>query len=147
MKMSIYLDYNASAPIDKSVLEVMIETYMKSYGNADSRTHIYGNQASAQVERAREQVAALLKIRREEVIFTSGSTESNNMAILGMRNYAIQNNKRHIVTSTIEHKSVLEPIKQLMKEGFDVDFVKPNRSGRIIVVQLSRQKSKLFIMN
>lgn len=129
--MSIYLDHNASTPVDERVLEAMISTYREYYGNADSRTHDYGNNARIQVEKAREQVALLLGVAKNEIIFTSGATESNNLAILGLADYGIQNNKRHIITTAIEHKAVLEPCKVLQNRGFEVDFVTPDASGRI----------------
>lgn len=129
--MGIYLDYNASSPIDERVLETMISVYKSGYGNADSRTHNYGESARKVVDTARSQVAQLLHVEKNEVFFTSGSTESNNIAIQGLKEYGIENGKRHIVTSTIEHKAVLETVRHLEKEGFDVDYVTPRNNGRI----------------
>ena len=94
--MGIYLDYNASAPIDEVVLETMIDVYRNHVGNADSRTHDYGDQAREIVENARKQVASLLGISSGEVFFTSGATESNNIAIQGLEAYAAQTGKNHI---------------------------------------------------
>lgn len=131
--MSLYLDYNASTPIDESVLELMVDVYKNRYGNADSRTHYYGSEAKGIVEKAREQVAGLLNIYKNEVIFTSGSTESNNIAILGLREEGIKKNKLHIITTAIEHKSVLEPMKKLSGEGFEIEKVYPRENGRIDV--------------
>ena len=82
--MSVYLDYNASVPIDMRVLDKMVDVYKNSYGNADSRTHQYGESAREVVENARKQVANLLNIKPDEVFFTSGATESNNIAIQGL---------------------------------------------------------------
>lgn len=129
--MSIYLDYNASAPIDSKVLQVMIDVYKNHIGNADSRTHIYGDSAREIVEAARKQVAELLKVTPGEVFFTSGATESNNIAIQGLYDYACESGKKHIVTSTIEHKAILETVKEMERRGFEVDFVDPDTSGRI----------------
>lgn len=129
--MSIYLDHNASTPIDERVLDVMIVTYRDIYGNPDSRTHDFGTNAQKEVEKAREQVASLLGITKNEVIFTSGATESDNLAIFGLADYGIENNKRHVITTAIEHKAVLEPIKILEKRGFEVDFIAPDETGRI----------------
>ena len=129
--MGIYLDYNASAPIDDRVLEVMINVYKNVYGNADSRTHDYGDGARKIVEDARGHVANLLGIDKGEVFFTSGSTESNNIAIRGLQKYAEESDKKHIITSTIEHKSVLETAKSLKEEGFEVDLIDPEKDGRI----------------
>lgn len=131
--MSIYLDYNASTPIDDRVLTIMINTYRNDYGNADSRTHDYGNNAKLLVETAREQVASILNISKNEVIFTSGATESDNLAIIGMAEYGNKNKRRHIITTAIEHKAVLEPMKYLLEQGFEVDFIRPDSSGRVNV--------------
>lgn len=131
--MSIYLDYNASAPIDPTVLATMVDVYQNHIGNADSRTHDYGDQARGVVETARKQVASLLGIDATEVFFTSGSTESNNIAIQGLEAYANECGKKHIITSSIEHKSVLETAKAMSKRGFEVDIVDPEPSGSISV--------------
>ena len=127
--MSTYLDYNGSAPIDQRVLDVMIEVYKGTIGNADSRTHNHGESARLVVENARKQVAELLGISSGEVFFTSGSTESNNIAIQGLMEYAEETGKKHIITTAIEHKAVLETVKALEKKGYDVEFVDPDRSG------------------
>ncbi len=135
--MGIYLDYNASAPIDERVLDVMIDVYKNAYGNPDSRTHDYGDGARKVVENARGQVASLLGVDNSEVFFTSGSTESNNLAIRGLIDYANETGKKHVITSTIEHKAVLETVKSLEKEGFRVDLVSPDVDGRIDVEHIS----------
>lgn len=135
--MGIYLDYNASAPIDERVLDVMIDVYKNVYGNPDSRTHDYGDGARKVVESARGQVTSLLGVDNSEVFFTSGSTESNNLAIRGLIDYANETGKKHVITSTIEHKAVLETVKSLEKDGFRVDFVNPNVDGRVDVEHIS----------
>lgn len=129
--MGIYLDYNASAPIDHRVLEKMIDVYQNAYGNADSRTHDYGDQARHIVENARGQVASILGINKEEIFFTSGATESNNIAILGLKEYGINKSKKHIITTSIEHKAVLESAKAMQVCGFQVDYISPDKTGRI----------------
>ena len=129
--MGIYLDYNASTPIDQRVLDVMIDVYQNKFGNADSRTHDYGETARSVVENARKQVADLLAIKKDEVFFTSGATESDNISILGLQEYAEKNSKKHIITSAIEHKAVLEPLHHLEKQGFEVTYIYPDSSGRI----------------
>ena len=129
--MGIYLDSNASSPIDERVLAVMVDKYLNSYGNADSRTHNHGEQARITVEYARKQVASLLGINSSEVFFTSGSTESNNIAIQGLEEYALETNKKHIITSAVEHKSVLETVKMMKKKGFEIELVKPDLSGQV----------------
>ena len=134
--MSIYLDYNASAPIDERVLNVMFDVYRNDIGNADSRTHKHGESARKIVETARKQVASLLKVDSNEVFFTSGATESNNIAIQGLQDYANKTGKKHIITSAIEHKAVLETIKAMQLKGFDVDIISPDKSGRIDTKQV-----------
>ena len=129
--MSTYLDYNASAPIDLRVLDVMVDIYRNCIGNADSRTHDYGNNAREVVEKARKQVSDLLGISPAEVFFTSGATESNNIAIQGLQDYAQASGKNHIITSSIEHKAVLETVKAMAGKGFEIDIIDPEPSGRV----------------
>lgn len=144
--MSVYLDFNSSAPIDERVLGYMIDIYRTSYGNADSRTHDFGNSARKVVERAREQVASILGINKHEVFFTSGATESNNIVIQGLRDYGISTGKKHVITTAIEHKAVLESAKSLLNYGFEVDFVEPDQNGRVSeekVIDLVREDTLL----
>ena len=129
--MSIYLDYNASAPINEEVLKKMNDVYLNTIGNPDSRTHGYGDSARFVVEEARKQVASLLSVDPVEVFFTSGATESNNIAIQGLYDYSNITGKNHIVSTAIEHKAVLETVKHMSSQGFDVDTVSPDQSGRI----------------
>lgn len=129
--MAVYLDYNASAPIDERVLERMIDVYRSHYGNADSRTHIYGTDAKEIVSSARKKIADILTVDSTDVFFTSGSTESNNMATLGLLDYAIESGRNHLITTSIEHKSILEAMKHLQEKGCVVDFVSPDASGRV----------------
>ena len=129
--MSIYLDYNASAPIDYRVLDYMVQLYKGVPGNPDSRTHNFGDNARKIVEEARQKIASLLSIDKTEVFFTSGATESNNIALMGLREYANITGKKHIITTSIEHKAILETAKKLQSDGFIVDFIKPDISGRV----------------
>lgn len=129
--MGAYLDYNASTPIDERVLARMTDIYRNHYGNADSRTHRFGSDAKKIIEEARQKVGALLGIPSELVYFTSGSTESNNMAVLGLEEYGKKAGRRHIITTAIEHKSVLEPCRHLEEKGFEVDYVRPGEDGRV----------------
>lgn len=129
--MAVYLDYNASAPIDERVLERMIDVYRSHYGNADSRTHIFGTEAKEIVSSARKKIADILAVDSTDVFFTSGSTESNNMATLGLLDYAIESGRNHLITTSIEHKSILEAMKHLQEKGCVVDFVSPDASGRV----------------
>lgn len=129
--MAVYLDYNATTPIDERVLDVMIDVYRNHFGNADSRTHNHGDHARMIVEKARAQVASLLGIDSTEVFFTSGATESNNIAIQGLEAYACSSGKKHIITTSIEHKAVLETAKAMKERGFELDLIDPDESGRI----------------
>lgn len=129
--MGIYLDYNASTPIDERVLSAMVSAYRDFYGNADSRTHIYGQKANEKIAEAREQVASLLGVQSNEVIFTSGATESDNIAILGLEEYGNSVGRRHIITTSIEHKAVLEAARHLGTKDFSVELIDPESSGRI----------------
>lgn len=129
--MGVYLDFNATAPIDERVLEEMIIIYRNSPGNADSRTHSYGDNARQIVETAREKVASLLNVNKDEVFFTSGATESNNIVIQGLKEYAEKTGKKHIITSSIEHKAILETCKAMEKIGFEVSYISPQIDGRI----------------
>lgn len=146
--MSIYLDYNSSAPIDERVLNCMIDVYKNIIGNADSRTHDHGETARKTVEIARKQVASILGINSDEVFFTSGATESNNIALQGLKEYGDITNKRHIITTSIEHKSVLETARALEKQGFEVDYISPDLSGRISVQDvLARIKDETLLVS
>lgn len=146
--MSVYLDYNSSAPIDERVLNCMFDVYKNIIGNADSRTHNHGDMARKTVETARKQVASILGINSDEVFFTSGATESNNIVFQGLKEYAYATKKRHIITTSIEHKSVLETAKVLQEQGFEVDFISPDLSGRISVQDvLSRVKKETLLVS
>lgn len=129
--MAVYLDYNASAPIEKEVVDYMVDIYTNHIGNASSRTHLYGAQAKEIVEKSRRVIANILGLDQMEVVFTSGSTESNNAAILGLEDYADSSGKNHFITTSIEHKAVIEPMKYLKRKGYEVDFVDPDENGRI----------------
>lgn len=129
--MAIYLDYCASTPLDPRVLDVMIDVYKNTPGNADSRTHVFGTKAKEVVMRSRKGLAEILNVDPTEILFTSGATESDNTAILGMKRYGEQTGKKHIITTAIEHKAVLESAKAMQRAGFEVDFIKPDESGRI----------------
>lgn len=109
----------------------MLRYLGEEYGNAGSRTHEFGVRAKQAVERARDQVAAVVTARRDEVIFTSGATESNNIALLGLAGSAEGASRRHIVSTAIEHKAVLEPLEHLGKQGFEITLIHPDQSGRV----------------
>ena len=129
--MSIYLDCNATTPTEPEVVEKIKQYLTTDFGNEGSHTHIYGSTAKKAVQEARDQIVGLVNASRNEIIFTSGATESNNIAILGLKDFGIENNKKHIITSSIEHKAVLEPIDELKKYGFEVDIVDVDQTGRV----------------
>ena len=127
----VYLDCNATTPLEPAVGALIRRYFEEEYGNEGSRTHGYGARAKEAVEKAREQIAELLAAKPDEVIFTSGATESNNLAILGLANWGRRHGKTHIVSTHLEHKAVLEPIDVLAKDGFEVDLVAPEKNGRV----------------
>lgn len=127
----LYLDCAATTPADPRVAEVVVRLLVEEFGNAGSRTHEYGLVAHREVARARERVAKTLEAAPDEVIFTSGATESNNIAILGLAALGAAYGKQHIVSTAIEHKAVLEPLAHLAETGFEVTLVKPDRAGHV----------------
>ena len=129
--MSIYLDCNATTPIEPEVVEKINHYLTKDFGNEGSHTHEYGSIAKKAVQEARDNIGNIVEASRNEIIFTSGATESNNIAILGLKDYGIENNKKHIITTAIEHKAVLEPTEELKKIGFEVDVLPVDKSGRV----------------
>lgn len=129
--MPAYFDANATTQIDARVAETVMHYMADEFGNAGSRTHQFGTRAAAAVERAREQIAAVLKLSSGRVVFTSGATESNNLVILGLEDFGNQHQRHHILTTAIEHKAVLEPMQRLESRGFELEVVKPNRRGLV----------------
>jgi cysteine desulfurase len=127
----VYLDCNATTPVEEAVIETMTHYLREEYGNAGSRTHGYGSAAAHAVRRAREQVASVVDASWENVIFTSGATESNNIAIFGLAAEAQKLGKMHIISTQIEHKAVLEPLDQLAIRGFEVTLLPPNADGAV----------------
>jgi cysteine desulfurase len=135
VKLPIYLDHNATTPCDPRVVEAMIPYFTQSFGNAASRNHPFGWQAEGAVDDAREQVAKLIGADAKEIIFTSGATEGDNLAIKGVYEmYASKGN--HIITCNIEHKAVLDTCKHIEKEGGEVTYLKVNDDGLIDLVEL-----------
>ncbi|MSR19222.1 MAG: IscS subfamily cysteine desulfurase [Phycisphaerales bacterium] len=136
LKLPVYLDNAASTRCDPRVVEAMLPYFSEHYGNAGSRNHSFGWAAEEAIDHAREQCATLLGAQAKEILFTSGATESNNLAIRGAANMyargpAGSTGRGHIITCSIEHKAVLDPCKRLAKEGFDVTFLQPPPSGVI----------------
>jgi len=137
--MPIYLDYNATTPVRPEVLDDMIFVYRQNFGNAGSRTHSFGQAALAAVEKARGQIASVLGCEKDEVVFTSGATESNNIAILGLAQWGSSVGRRHIISSMIEHKSVMEPMRYLSRHGFEVELVGVNKDGAVDLDDLKKR--------
>ncbi|MDI1300755.1 MAG: IscS subfamily cysteine desulfurase [bacterium] len=133
MKRPIYLDYSATTPLDPRVAAKMMEclTQEGNFGNPASRSHVYGWQAEEAVETARRQVADLVNADPREIVWTSGATESDNLAIKGAAHF-YQGKGRHIVTSKIEHKAVLDTCRQLEREGFEVTYLDPEKGTGLI---------------
>jgi cysteine desulfurase len=129
--MPVYLDCNATTPIEPEVGEVVRAYLFEEFGNEGSRTHEYGARAKQAVQRARDQVASVVGVGRDEVLFTSGATEANNLAILGLIEFGVAEKKTHIVTTAIEHKAVLEPILSLEHRGFTVTVVPVKQDGTV----------------
>jgi cysteine desulfurase len=135
LQLPIYLDYNSTTPCDTRVLEAMLPYFTQSFGNAASKTHSFGWQAEEAVEFAREQIAGLIGAEPKEIIFTSGATEAANLALRGVvEAYASKGN--HIITSTIEHKAVLDTCKHLEKQGPEVTYLPVNSQGLIFPQQV-----------
>jgi cysteine desulfurase len=135
----MYLDYNSTSPMDPRVFEAMRPFFLEEIGNGSSRTHVYGQRAKDAVEIARNQVADLLANRPQQVVFTSGATESNNTVLFGLARYGSETGRKHILTSAIEHKSVLEPLNQLARAGFEVEVL-PVTSGGYVEPDIMNQR-------
>lgn len=128
MKYPIYLDYSATTPVDPRVAEKMIPWLTEQFGNPASRSHAYGWEAEAAVEEAREQVAALVGADAKDIVWTSGATESNNLAIKGAANFYKAKGK-HLITVKTEHKAVLDTMRELERQGFEVTYLDVQENG------------------
>ncbi|ART78747.1 IscS subfamily cysteine desulfurase [Oceanisphaera avium] len=137
MKLPIYLDYAATCPVDPRVAEQMMQclTLDGVFGNPASRSHRFGWQAEERVDIARNQIADLINADPREIVFTSGATESDNLAIKGIANFYGRKGK-HIITSKTEHKAVLDPCRQLEREGYEVTYLEPQPSGLFTLEQI-----------
>lgn len=129
-RQCIYLDYHATTPVDERVLERMLPYFTREFGNAASITHEYGRRAAEAVERARRQVATIIGAEPREIIFTSGATEANNLAIKGAA-WFLKEERRHLVTTAIEHHAVLDPCKRLAREGWELTILPVDRHGLV----------------
>ncbi len=137
VKTPVYLDYQASTPVDGRVLDVMLPYLSEKFGNPHSRSHAFGWEAEEAVEVAREQIAEIIGADPKEVIFTSGATESNNLAIKGVAHF-YKARKDHVITCVTEHKCVLESCRTLEREGFTLTYLPVRRNGLIDLGELSR---------
>jgi cysteine desulfurase len=137
LRLPVYLDHNATTPCDPRVLEAMLPYFTENFGNAASRNHAYGWQAEEAVKYAREQVANLIGAQSEEIVFTSGATEADNLALKGVfETYAGKGN--HIITCNIEHRAVLDPCRHLEKLGAEITYLEVKSDGLIDLDELER---------
>jgi cysteine desulfurase len=142
IKLPIYLDYQSTTPIDPRVIDVMLKTMQNNFGNPHSRSHFYGWQAEELVEISRNQVAKVINANEKEIFFTSGATESNNIAIKGVANFYKNNQKNHIITLATEHKCVINSCRDLEQEGFNITFLPVQKNGLIDLNQLKQAITK-----
>ncbi len=133
-RMPIYLDYSATTPVDPRVAEKMIPYLTEQYGNPASRSHPYGWTAEKAVENAREEVAKLVNADPREIVWTSGATESNNLALKGAANF-YKGKGKHIITVATEHKAVIDPVRELERQGFTATFLEPDDNGLVNIEQ------------
>ncbi len=127
-KLPIYLDYSATTPVDPRVAEQMIPYLTEKFGNPASRSHSYGWEAEKAVEQAREEVAGLVNADPKEIVWTSGATESDNLALKGAAQF-YKGKGRHLITMKTEHKAVLDPMRELERQGFEVTYLDPEPNG------------------
>ena len=146
MKLPIYLDYHATTPVDPEVFKTMAPFFTEIFGNAASRNHEYGWTAESAVEFARKQVGELIGASEKEFVFTSGATESNNLALQGVADmYGDKGN--HIITTAIEHKAVLDTCHALEKKGVKVDYGPIDDTGRVKVDELAKRITDKTILD
>ncbi|SFV60816.1 Cysteine desulfurase, IscS subfamily [hydrothermal vent metagenome] len=139
MKLPIYMDYSATTPVDERVVAKMVKclSYENNFGNPASRSHFFGWEAEKAVNKAREQVASLINADIKEIVWTSGATESNNLAIKGIAHF-YKSKGNHIITMKTEHKAVLDTCRQLEREGFEVDYLDPQANGLLDIEVLKK---------
>lgn len=135
MKLPIYMDYQATTPCDPRVVDAMLPYFTEKFGNAASRSHSFGWEAEEAVEHARATLARCINAKAKEIVFTSGATESDNIAVLGAAEM-YQDKGRHIITCMTEHKAVLDPCKHLEQQGFTITWLKPDRYGQVSAAQV-----------
>lgn len=137
LKLPVYLDHNATTPCDPRVVETMVPFFTQHFGNAASRNHLFGWQAEEAVDHAREQVARLIGAQKQEIIFTSGATESDNLALKGVFE-AYSSKGKHIITTRTEHKAVIDTCKHLEKLGADITWLPVDSDGLIDLKELQK---------
>jgi cysteine desulfurase len=137
MRLPVYLDYSATTPVDRRVAEKMIPFLTEHFGNAASRSHAFGWKAEEAVEEARAHVAALLNADPKEIVWTSGATEGNNLAIKGAANF-YKTKGKHIITQKTEHKAVLDTFRELERQGFEATYLEVDANGLISLEQLKK---------
>lgn len=135
VRFPLYMDYAATTPVDQRVIDVMLPFFNVNYGNPHSRSHSYGWESEEAVEKARDQVADLINASSKEIIFTSGATESNNIALKGVANF-YKDKKNHIITLATEHKCVLDSARYLKEQGFEVTFLGVKQNGLVDLDEL-----------
>lgn len=135
IKLPIYMDYQSTTPTDPKVVEVMLPFFTEDFGNPHSRSHVFGWRAEEAMEKARESIASLINADARSIIFTSGATEANNLAIKGVANF-YGDKKRHIITLQTEHKCVLDACRTLQQQGFKVTYLGVNAEGFVDLEEL-----------
>lgn len=135
VKLPIYMDYHSTTPLDPRVLEAMLPYLREEFGNAASRSHVFGWRADEAVERSRETIGALIGASGKEIVFTSGATESDNLAIKGAAEF-YREKGNHLITCTTEHKAVLDSCKRLTRQGFEVTYLPVDAEGRVSLDEL-----------
>jgi|RhiMetdeSRZDD1v2_1073273.scaffolds.fasta_scaffold233576_2 cysteine desulfurase len=136
MKLPIFMDNHSTTPVDQRVVDTMLPYFTEKFGNAASRNHVFGWTAEAAVENARAQIAALIGGDAKEIVFTSGATESDNLALKGVASF-YKKLGNHIVTVETEHKAILDSAKRLQREGFEITFLRPAKDGTVSPEQVA----------
>ena len=145
IKLPIYLDYQATTPMDPRVIEVVEKEMREDFGNPHSRTHSFGWRAEESIEIARKQIAALINADPKEIFFTSGATESNNLAIKGVLGFYRELGKSHVITLTTEHKCLINSCRAMEQEGCKVTFLEVEKNGLVDLNKLEAAKTAVMI--